>query len=63
LDDIIPKQSEIEYRYQKITDKKLYDIYQREIMNGDLVSKTFFIYSIVTKEKIRHSKSRKFYLL
>jgi hypothetical protein len=60
LDDILPIQSEKNYRYQETTDKQLYNIYCNEIVKEDPVSKSFFIYSIVAKEKIKHSKARKF---
>jgi hypothetical protein len=60
LDDTLPKQSGRDYKYQEITDKKLYNIYQGEVINGNPISKIFFIYLIVAKEKIKHSKFRKF---
>jgi hypothetical protein len=60
LDDILPIQSGRNYRYQEITDKQLYNIYCNKVVNGDPVSKSFFVYSIVAKERIRHSKARKF---
>jgi hypothetical protein len=58
LDDIIPVQSGRDYRYQEVTDKKLYEVYCGSTDHA--LSKSFFLYSIVSQEKIRHSKSRKF---
>ena len=60
LDDILPKQSGRDFRIQEVIDNKLYDTYYAEVISGDPVSKTFFIYNILSKEKIRHSKSPKF---
>ena len=59
LDDIHPKQRR-DYHYQKITDKHLYDVYYGEVIHGDSVSKSFFIYSIVAKENVRYLKKQKF---
>ena len=59
LDDILPKQSGRDFRIQEVTDKKLYDTYYAEVISGDPVSKTFFIYNVLSKEKIEHSKSPK----
>ena len=60
LDDILPKQSGRDYKYQETTNNKFYDIYHGEVINGDPVSKSFFLYSIMSKEKVSHSKTRKF---
>ncbi len=60
LDVIIPVQSGGNYRYQEITDRQLYNTYYSEVTNGSPVSKSFFIYSVVAKERVRHSKARKF---
>ena len=42
LDDIFSKQSERDYRYQETTNNKLYNIYHGEVINGDLVPRSFF---------------------
>jgi hypothetical protein len=63
LDDILPIQSGRNYRYKETTDKQLYNTYCNKVVNGDPVSKSFFVYSIVAKERKRHSKARKFCLL
>ena len=60
LDDILPVQSGKNYRYQETTDRQLYNTYYSEMINGNPVSKSFFIYLVVTKERMRHSKTRKF---
>ena len=59
LEDILPKQSG-EWRLQEATDKKIYETYCTEIQKGSAVSKTFFIYNILAKERIHHSKRPKF---
>ena len=59
LDDILPIQSGRNYRYQEITDKQLYNTYYSEVIHGDPVSKSFFIYSVIAKERVRHSKKKK----
>jgi hypothetical protein len=52
LDDILPVQSGRNYRYQETTDNQLYSTYQSEVIQGDPVSKSFFIYSVVAKERV-----------
>ena len=51
LDDILPIQSGRNYKYQETTDTQLYDTYNSEVVNGNPVSKSFFIYSVVAKER------------
>lgn len=60
LDDILPIQSGRNWRYQEATDKKIYEQYLAEVEHGQSVSKTFFIYEILAKQNIHHSKSVKF---
>ena len=60
LDDILPKQSGRDWRYQDQTNNKIYETYSAEVLDGQPVSKKFFIYTILAKEKIRHSKKIKF---
>jgi hypothetical protein len=36
---------------------------ESEVINGNPVSKSFFIYLVVAKERIKHSQARKFCLL
>ncbi len=60
MEDILPKQSGREWRLQEATNKKIYETYCAEVQKGDKVSKTFFIYNILAKEKIHHSKRPKF---
>jgi hypothetical protein len=60
LDDIFPVQSGRNYRYQETTDGKFYNTYKSEIVNGNSVSKSFFIYSVVAKERMRHLQAKKF---
>jgi hypothetical protein len=63
LDDILPVQSSKNYRYQEITDGELYNTYKSEVVNGNSVSKSCFIYLVVAKEKLKHLQARKFCLL
>jgi len=60
LDDILPVQSGRNWRYQEITNKKLYKQYVTAVKFGDCVSKSYFLYSIVKKLNIHHSKKMKF---
>lgn len=60
LDDILPIQSGRKYRYQEQTDDWIYQQYVVSVQNGNAVSKTFFIYNILAKELIHHSKTPKF---
>ena len=60
LEDILPKQSGREWRTQEMTDKKLYETYCAEVQKGGIVSKQFFIYTIMAAERIHHSKRPKF---
>jgi hypothetical protein len=39
LDNILPVQSGRNYRYQKITDRELYNTYKSKVVNGNPVSK------------------------
>jgi hypothetical protein len=59
-DTLLPIQSGRDWRYQEMTDNKLYELYTAEVKNSKPVSKTFFIYKILAKEKIHHSKKVKF---
>ena len=45
---------------QEATDKKIYETCCTKIQKGSAVSKTFFIYNILAKERIHHSKRPKF---
>jgi hypothetical protein len=60
INDILPVQSGRFYRYQEETDNSLYERYVAEIKSGKAVSKSFFIYKILAKENIHHSKAVKF---
>ena len=60
LDDILPKQSGREWRTQEMTDKKLYQAYCAEVQKGGIVSKQFFVYTIMAAERVHHSKRPKF---
>ena len=59
LDDLIPVQSGRDFRTQEMTNKGLYELYENSI-EGKPVSKSYFLYQILTKEKIHHSKKMKF---
>lgn len=60
LDDILPVQSGRNYRYQEITNKTLYEKYVSLVKSGNPVSKTYFIYTILSQYNIHHSKKMKF---
>ena len=60
LDDILPVQSGRNWRYQEVTDKKLYEQYLEQVERSQAVSKSFFFSKVVDVENIHHSKSIKF---
>ena len=60
LNDILPVQSGRNWRYQEVTNDTLYEQYIADIGNGKAVSKYFFIYKVLAKENIHHSKKVKF---
>ena len=60
LDDILQVQSGRNWRYQEVTDKKLYELYLGQVLHGKPVSKTYFVYSVLAKLNIHHSKKMKF---
>jgi hypothetical protein len=43
-----------------MTDKKLYETYCAEAQKGEIVSKQFFIYTIMVAERVHHAKRPKF---
>ena len=59
MNQILPVQSERDYRVQKATNKKIYELYET-LTKGKSVSESYFFYQISTKEKIHHSKNLKF---
>ena len=59
LDDILPVQSGRDFRPQEMTNKRLYELYESSV-EGKPVSKSYFFYQILAKEKIHHSKNTKF---
>jgi transposase len=59
LNQILPVQSGRDWRVQEMTDKKLYELYDT-LAEGKPVSKSYFFYQILDKEKIHHSKKVKF---
>lgn len=60
LNEILPVCSGRDFRYQEETDDKIYQEYCRMVKKGEPVSKTFFVYTILTHELIHHSKKPKF---
>ena len=60
LNDILPVQSGRNWRYQEVTDKKLYEMYKAEVKSETPVSKSFLIYKVLAKENVHHSKAVKF---
>ena len=60
LDDILPVQSGRNWRYQEVTDKKLYEQYLEQVERSQAVLKSFFFSKVVDVENIHHSKSIKF---
>jgi hypothetical protein len=59
VNQILPVQSGRDYRVQEATDKKVYELYET-LTKGKPVSKSYFFYQILAKEKIHHSKNLKF---
>ena len=53
LNQILPVPSERDYRVQKMTNKKLYELYDKQI-KGKHVLKSYFFYQILAKKKIHH---------
>jgi hypothetical protein len=60
LDDILRVQSGRNWRYQEVTNKELYRQYCNQVLHGNPVSHTYFIYSVLAKLNIHHSKKMKF---